>query len=60
MRRPREVSVPERLERCVHLGSEGARLVRKFAAGREIDLGQRASCRITHKFVDWSGSICLL
>ncbi len=38
LRTPRELSVPERLERCVHLGSEGARLVHKFVAGREIDL----------------------
>ena len=38
MRAPRELSVPERLERCVHLGSEGARLTRKYVAGRAIDL----------------------
>ena len=39
LRAPRELGVPERLERCVHLGVEGARLARKFVAGREIDLG---------------------
>ena len=35
---PREISPLERLERCVHLGSEGARLTRKYVAGRAIDL----------------------
>ena len=38
LRAPREISPLERLERCVHLGSEGARLTRKYVAGRAIDL----------------------
>ncbi len=35
---PRDLLPLERLERCVHLGSEGARLTRKYVAGRLIDL----------------------
>ena len=35
---PRDLTLSERLERCVHLGAEGARLVRKYVGGREIDL----------------------
>ena len=38
IRAPRELSLGERLERCVYLAEEGGRIERKFVAGREVTL----------------------
>lgn len=38
IRTPRELGVWERVERYVYLAEEGGRLVRKYVAGREVDL----------------------